>query len=301
MPPPNPLPSRTPSRASSTSTTNSLRYQRNRQKYVLGDASDMVVVVQGFVFNLHKSVVCPQSAFFDRAINGHFQESEKGIVCLQQDELGTMERVFSYLYLKDYDDDRHVMEIYNYLKGIVLGRSVSDNLPARSAGSNHIQVFIAADTFIIPRLKELAADKFHRWCLANWDSDEFLKAVREVESQVPHHEPRLLHVLVDVISANMRALDENKKLDKMVEPFGRLGYALLHRMVEDTKKWERRHNSIVAGIANTVLRRPVCSNQGCLAPLDVRLEQDDFELRTVRCAHCRERQWQPKGVTADPN
>jgi hypothetical protein len=86
----------------------------------------------------------------------------------------------------------------------------------------------------------------------------------------PNYQVRLLHILVDVISANLRASSDSGKLLTLVQPYGTLGVALLRRMIEESKKGGERHNNIVAAIANTAMRVPACPNPRCLAPLEVR-------------------------------
>ncbi|KAL4865283.1 hypothetical protein BDV12DRAFT_154351 [Aspergillus spectabilis] len=296
-------PGRTPSQASSTATspTNTLRYHRNKENYLKGEDSDLRIICQGFRFDLHQTVVCRQSPYFAESLStGHLEGPAANVINLHADDLETMERVFSYMYLKDYEELGHVMDINDQVRAIGLGRAIEGDIAPRTAGFNNIQVFLIADRFVMPRLKDLAATKFRQWCTANWDTDNFGDAIEGVMALLPEYPVRLLHILVDIITANMRAFSDSGKLLTLVQPYGTLGVALLHRMIEDTKKGERRHNNIVAAIANTTMRVPACPNPRCLAPLEVRLEEDDFELRTVRCAHCKERVWEPKDPREDP-
>lgn len=43
-----------------------------KELFLSGKYSDMTVTCGGRVFRLHQNVVCPQSAFFEAALNGNF-------------------------------------------------------------------------------------------------------------------------------------------------------------------------------------------------------------------------------------
>ncbi|KAL4885457.1 hypothetical protein BJY04DRAFT_214255 [Aspergillus karnatakaensis] len=283
-----------PYRAFSASNTSAGRVRRvmNEERYTKEISPDLVVICQGFIFKLHRNVVCHQSRFFHAAIYNHeFREYRTQTIDLETDDLATMERIFSYLYTEDYKDNGHIKDISRNIRAIELGQTIANDHAPRHAPFNNIMVFITADRFQIPRLVVHAANKFRQWCTENWASDAFVEAVQQAMIIVPTHLTLLFYIIAETIQKNLTALGGSGRLRDLIGPHPGLGVVVLERYVKQEKLRQAERNTIVASITNRARRMTNCSNQGCRAPLDVRLDQDDYELRTVRCAHCKVRQW----------
>ncbi|KAL2844136.1 BTB/POZ protein [Aspergillus pseudoustus] len=76
-----------------------------------GEYSDMKVVCEGFVFHVHRAILCSQSPFFKAAINGNFKEAMTNTIDLPEDDLWTIEHVLSFLYVGDYSSNGHLVDL----------------------------------------------------------------------------------------------------------------------------------------------------------------------------------------------
>lgn len=122
--------------------------------------SDMKITCQGHTFKVHRFIICKQSQFFETARTGPFKESTEQTVDLPDDDPETVERVISYLYMGDYQEDGHIVP----LDGISEPEQPETETETATEiiGSNHIQVYTAADKFGIVSQKTLASKKFAR-------------------------------------------------------------------------------------------------------------------------------------------
>ncbi|EFE39124.1 BTB/POZ domain protein [Trichophyton verrucosum HKI 0517] len=202
-----------------------------------GSYSDMEIVCNGFTFKAHRAVVCTQSEFFSAAFKSDFKEAKSRTVELPDDDFETIERVLSFLYLQEYDENGHLMALDS--KAIVPssstdGSSAKDEKRTRTtdAGLNNVRVYVAADKFGIPLLQSLAAEKFTRWANSNWDSTEFLRDIEEIMTITPPHDRTLRDILADVISKNLQLFAANKDFLALIENFGGLGSAILFKLVD---------------------------------------------------------------------
>jgi hypothetical protein len=72
----------------------------NDKKY-----SDATVVIHGRQLPVHKSVICTQSEYFEKAFLDGFIEGSSGVLKFDNDSGAAHWRVFEYLYTGDYSDD----------------------------------------------------------------------------------------------------------------------------------------------------------------------------------------------------
>ncbi|KAI9778216.1 MAG: hypothetical protein M1839_008333 [Geoglossum umbratile] len=72
-----------------------------------GKYSDLTITCGSEIFKVHRSVVCPRSQFFAAACNGKFKEGISGKIALIEDDPATVQRMLSYLYTLDYEDEIH--------------------------------------------------------------------------------------------------------------------------------------------------------------------------------------------------
>ncbi|KAJ5829146.1 BTB/POZ protein [Penicillium rubens] len=143
-----------------------------RNLLLRGQFSDMEILCQGITFNVHQAIVCTQSSYFHSAMCDGFQESTEKAIDIQDDTPETMERVLSFLYLREYSEDGHIIQYQQ--------NKPENTEPENQAAFNNVEVFIAADKYGILPLKTLAAKKFSRWAAANCSSPVFYKVVERV-------------------------------------------------------------------------------------------------------------------------
>lgn len=91
----------------------------NKALFETGKFSDLTIECKDWRFKAHKSVICVQSAFFERACEGGFkvcqsprslghstkeiQESVENVIRFPEEEPITVHRVMEYFYLGDFD------------------------------------------------------------------------------------------------------------------------------------------------------------------------------------------------------
>ncbi|KAJ1714997.1 hypothetical protein NYO67_2901 [Aspergillus flavus] len=128
-----------------------------------GQFSDMEILCQGVTFKVHQAIVCTQSSYFHSAFCNGFKESTEKAINLQDETPDTVERILSFLYLRDYSEDGHSVQyqqpgpklaIPNNESSSFISENEPENTePAHQAGFNKLEVFIAADKYGIIPLK----------------------------------------------------------------------------------------------------------------------------------------------------
>jgi hypothetical protein len=81
--------------------------------------SDATVVIHGKELPVHRSVICTQSAYFEKAFQKVFDEGNSGVLTFNDDSAAAHWRVFEYLYTGDYSDD-----LSHYFEGTVQVRHI---------------------------------------------------------------------------------------------------------------------------------------------------------------------------------
>jgi hypothetical protein len=67
--------------------------------------SDATVHIHDVKLPVHKSVICIQSAYFEKAFQDVFIEGSSGVLTFNDGSGAAYWRVFEYLYTGDYSDD----------------------------------------------------------------------------------------------------------------------------------------------------------------------------------------------------
>ncbi|KAJ5757724.1 BTB/POZ protein [Penicillium nucicola] len=191
--------------------------------------SDMKILCQGTTFKVHQAIVCTQSSYFYSAMCDGFKESTEKAINIQDDNPETIERVLSFLYLRDYSEDGHIFQYQpiSELANKESDSSLSVNKPENTEPENiepeniepeniepeniepeniepenqpafdNIEVFIAADKYGIIPLKTLATSKFSRWANASYGSPVFHEVIEKVITHIFDliKVPEIVHVL----------------------------------------------------------------------------------------------------------
>ncbi|KAF2422100.1 hypothetical protein EJ08DRAFT_682825 [Tothia fuscella] len=136
-----------------------------------GQHSDLVLACpSGTTFNVHKTVLCSQSAFFEKACTpSGFKESVDGIVKVgYEDDL--VKAVLQYCYTMDYD--------------------------AKDDMLFHAKMYSVADYYGIPALKPLALTKFEE--VARCSDPNITATIEHIYNNTPEEDRSLRDVLVRV-------------------------------------------------------------------------------------------------------
>ncbi|KAJ5381480.1 uncharacterized protein N7496_003908 [Penicillium cataractarum] len=185
-----------------------------------GEYSDLKIFCQDITFNVHQCIICPQSSFFRAAIEHPFKESSTRVIELPADHPGTVERMISYLYLKDYRQTGHIIPM-----------AAAEDEDLAQVGLNHADVYITADKYDIQLLKSLAATKMTSWAKSNFKSPGFVDMARHILQM--KHDAWPCEFIGKCIKDNLRNLTrDDAEILKLIGDFGLLGGAILMGLLE---------------------------------------------------------------------
>ncbi|KAJ9308090.1 hypothetical protein DTO217A2_2331 [Paecilomyces variotii] len=269
-----------------------------------GDYSDMKVTCRGFIFNVHRAIVCTQSHFFASALNAGFKESITHVVDLPDDDPETIERVLSFMYLRKYNEVRHFIPMDDIAEpkkpeaepsqsGInnsdpknsdVEHKRATADITTRDIGNNIIKVYIAADKYGIAPLKSLAGKRFERWIKSNLHSEAFYDIVREVMTRIPQHDPHLRDVVADTISENIVSLAKEERIFRFLDTHGSLGSAVIAKLAKGrVMSVAAEVNSMPDLLTQKLDGRHSCRH--CGLAMNVRIEKAECLYGIIRCGH----------------
>ncbi|KAJ5991369.1 hypothetical protein N7522_011576 [Penicillium canescens] len=154
-----------------------------------GKYSDLMISCEGRNFKVHRAIVCSQSSFFDAAVKGGFKEASLSQVDLPDDELATIHRVISFLYVQDYGETDDL----DFAKA-----ASRENIDPHAAMWNNLRVFMAADKFDISPLKSLARTRLLNWIDKNAKSLPLV--LQQIWITIPPLETELRDAIIKAIS-----------------------------------------------------------------------------------------------------
>jgi len=64
-----------------------------------------MILIHGVTLPVHKSIICIQSVYFEKAFQEAFVEGSSGVLTFNDGSGAAYWRVFEYLYTGDYSDD----------------------------------------------------------------------------------------------------------------------------------------------------------------------------------------------------
>ncbi|KAL4959527.1 BTB/POZ domain-containing protein [Aspergillus stella-maris] len=264
-----------------------------------GKYSDTKITCQGETFNVHRSILCTQSTFFEAAMNGNFKESTTQTVNLPKEDPNILKLVLSFLYYNEYNIGHHVIESWKCLtssrdkvedfcgKRQKLRDAMSDALS--QAPYTHVEVYLAADKYGIAALKEYAGECFLSWCKQKQNLARLGKVIEGAMKMKPVHDSQLEQVIARVIAANLAKLVQNGSEGSVLEFLkadGSLAVAVIARLVQDKKLWDRSKEQDVAYFMNRVLWKEKCDHCTDDDGLRIILMEGDFDREMFRCAEC---------------
>ncbi|KAE8369203.1 BTB/POZ protein [Aspergillus caelatus] len=267
-----------------------------RDLLLRGQFTDMEIHCQGITFKVHQAIVCTQSSYFHSAICDGFKESTEKAIHLQDESPETMERVLSFLYLREYSEDGHIVQ-YQPPSELAMPNNepdstISENEPespesANQAAFNNIEVFIAADKYGIIPLKTLATSKFSQWANANVSSPKFHEVVEFVMTSVPSHESTLREVIADVISRHIFDQIQVPEIVQILDSFGCLGSLIIRKLISNELVRRPNEYDIFGGLIQKINSARHCRH--CLKDFNVKLIGREYFHEGFRCASCNTR------------
>ncbi|KAJ5489171.1 BTB/POZ protein [Penicillium diatomitis] len=268
-----------------------------RDLLLRGRFSDMEILCQGITFKVHQAIVCTQSSYFYSAMCDGFKESIEKAINIEDDTPETMERVLSFLYLREYSEDGRIIQYQQPISALPIcdhesGSSLSENKPeisepANQAAFNNIEVFIAADKYAILPLKTLATLKFSRWANTNCSSPMFHEVVQKVMTSVPPHESTLREVIADIISRHVFDLIKDPEIVHNLDSFGCLGSLVIARLVSNEMVKRPNEYDVLRALVQKINSSRRCRH--CAKDFNVRLISGEYLDENFRCASCNTR------------
>lgn len=242
------------------------------------------------------------------------QEASEKIVDLPDDDIDTIHRMGSYLYLQDFDQDGNGSS-YQELDGTEntdhstpeglsreINRSeISETKASSAVGTdevpyNNLRVYVAADKFGVDKLKDLARDRMTSWLQCNWDKEEFPLAVRKIFQSLPLHESQLPDIVVHLISEKAEHLLKQESVLDLLEEFGGLAIAVLKEVHGYFRDSEAERGRLAAlceqdSFGNTLMNKinRIPRRRHCQSVFYARVDSSAMDFGTLRCGSCRTR------------
>jgi len=143
-----------------------------------GQFSDLTVKCNSKSFKVHRCIVCPQSAFFSKALNGEFKEASSQVVDLHDDDPLIVEKMLCYLYEGDYEDDppKTIPKRHKSLS------SKDEKSTPETAAHINARMYNIGDKYVIQGLMDLAKSKFESVIANGFDDTNFISIMAFVYS-----------------------------------------------------------------------------------------------------------------------
>ncbi|CEJ62639.1 hypothetical protein PMG11_11134 [Penicillium brasilianum] len=189
--------------------------------------SDLTITCGDQVYWVHKSIICPRSAFSAKACHGNFQEAYANKVTLQE-EPALVRQMIEYLYTLDYQVDTLSESAHFTLKDVptdltksgtaktdsayqaMVIRGDQDSLNTSKSTSDfasygcdplsfHILMYALADRMFIEGLKGLSKRKVEQELLQRLDASSFPSGIVEIYNSTPSQDRGLRDLAVRVL------------------------------------------------------------------------------------------------------
>ncbi|KAK4097184.1 hypothetical protein N658DRAFT_527229 [Parathielavia hyrcaniae] len=181
--------------------------------------------------------ICHQVTFFDKALTGDFSEASTRVVNLPDDDLNVLERFLEFLYTGAYkhdsqavDDDPFIVDEDKIIREALLKRmrelKESDEADRRELHTErdlylHLRLYVMADKFNVPALKQLAQDRFYRVAKLSWETLEcFPTIVGELYTWTLDTDFGLREIVCSLVASGMWSDEQKGRLEWVMRKHG---------------------------------------------------------------------------------
>lgn len=164
--------------------------------------SDATAVIYGKNLPIHKSVMCTQSKYLEKAFQDSFVEGSSAVLTFNNGSEAAYWRLFEYLYTGDYPDD--------------LSQDIKDD----PALLKEPRVYALADMFFLEDLKAVAVAKLQQKLQDLWTSDSFPECIREIYATTPENDLGMRSAVVEVAKVHVRELGSKDILKDLIREGG---------------------------------------------------------------------------------
>ncbi|KAH9873079.1 hypothetical protein J1614_005476 [Plenodomus biglobosus] len=164
--------------------------------------SDATVDIHGKRLPVHRSVICTQSEYFEKALQEAFAEGSSGVLKYDIGSGAAHWRAFEYLYTGDYSDD------------------LSHDFKDDPALLKEPRVYALADMFFLKDLKALATAKLKQKLQDLWADDSFPECIREVYATTPDGDHAMRSAVVEVAKVHVKKLGKKAVFKDLIHEGG---------------------------------------------------------------------------------
>ncbi|KAF2002433.1 hypothetical protein P154DRAFT_462410 [Amniculicola lignicola CBS 123094] len=169
----------------------------NNTKY-----SDARILIRDVILPVHKSVICIQSEYFEKAFQESFIEGSSGELGFNEGSGAAHWRVLEYMYTGDYSDD--------------LSSNFEDDPPLLKDP----RVYALADMFFLEDLKALSTIKMQKKLQTLWTCDSFPDCIREIYASTPNSDHAMRSAVIEVARVHVRELGKKAIFKDLIREGG---------------------------------------------------------------------------------
>lgn len=158
---------------------------------------------------------------------------------MNDNEPWTVDRMMSYMYTLDYDDDR---------RPIFDPDETEVTAYAPQALLINAQVYIMAEKYEIEGLKQLACTKYKEVLPSTWNSTLFSRTASLVYEKTVETDRMLRDIIVQGASDNLKLLLDRGEFVEMLKSHGDIATDIMHKVVTRNDQSEVRQIAIRSGL-----------------------------------------------------
>ncbi|KAB8219312.1 hypothetical protein BDV33DRAFT_204629 [Aspergillus novoparasiticus] len=179
-----------------------------------GAFSDLKINCRGLTYNTHSCIVCPQSSFFEKAINDGLKE-----ITIVDYPL-VVNKMLDYLYREDYDEHELAIEAQKY----------QGQGPALPKYANAMML-VTADEYAIRGLKDLAETKLVTNLKCEWNDTDFIQLIEYVHGSHTPPNATLQSIVAQFAARHVSTLKKFETFHGILKEFPDFTYGFSREMM----------------------------------------------------------------------